>query len=75
MIKVMSNSLPLKPQRYAAATPMIGWMTVFTIEVTLARVIFPLSAEKEKPAPRLCPSCKSEIAEDATRCPHCTSQL
>ena len=29
----------------------------------------------EGPAPRLCPYCKSEIAEDATRCPHCTSQL
>ena len=27
------------------------------------------------PAPRLCPYCKSEIAEDATRCPHCTSEL
>lgn len=26
-------------------------------------------------APRLCPYCKSEIPDDATRCPHCTSQL
>ena len=25
--------------------------------------------------PRVCPFCKSEIAEDATRCPHCTSML
>ena len=25
--------------------------------------------------PRLCPYCKSEIAPDATRCPHCTSVL
>ena len=24
---------------------------------------------------RICPFCKSEIAEDATRCPHCTSML
>ena len=30
---------------------------------------------QEAPAPRLCPYCKSEIAQDATRCPHCTSQL
>lgn len=34
---------------------------------------------KEVPAPaktpRLCPYCKSEIADDASRCPHCTSQL
>ena len=31
--------------------------------------------EEEKPAEpaRLCPYCKSEIAKDATRCPHCTS--
>ena len=28
--------------------------------------------EKE---PRLCPFCKSVIADDATRCPHCTSLL
>lgn len=31
--------------------------------------------EAPKPAPRLCPFCKTEIADDATRCPHCTSQL
>lgn len=32
-------------------------------------------APAPKPEPRLCPYCKSEIADDATRCPHCTSQL
>lgn len=32
--------------------------------------------EEEKPKkPRVCPYCKSEIADDATRCPHCTSVL
>ena len=31
--------------------------------------------EAPKEEPRLCPFCKSEIAKDATRCPHCTSQL
>ena len=25
--------------------------------------------------PRLCPFCRVEIADDATRCPHCTSRL
>ncbi len=30
--------------------------------------------EEEKTA-RLCPYCCSEIAEEATRCPHCTSAL
>lgn len=28
-----------------------------------------------EPQPRLCPYCKSEIDEAATRCPHCTSML
>lgn len=27
------------------------------------------------PTTKVCPFCKSEIAIDATRCPHCTSQL
>lgn len=31
--------------------------------------------EDAKPAPRLCPYCKQEIAGNATRCPHCTSKL
>ena len=31
--------------------------------------------EAPAPEPRLCPFCKSEIADEATRCPHCTSQL
>ena len=31
--------------------------------------------EPPKKAPRLCPFCKTEIADEATRCPHCTSQL
>ena len=32
-------------------------------------------APAPKPEPRLCPYCKSESADDATRCPHCTSHL
>jgi len=36
--------------------------------------------KEEEPAPaapttKVCPFCKSEIAIDATRCPHCTSEL
>jgi large conductance mechanosensitive channel len=30
---------------------------------------------KPEKKPRLCPYCKSEIADDATRCPYCTSML
>ena len=32
-------------------------------------------AEAAAPAPRTCPYCKQEIADDATRCPHCTAKL
>ena len=31
--------------------------------------------EEAAPTTKICPFCKSEINKDATRCPHCTSQL
>lgn len=31
--------------------------------------------EEEKPKTKICPYCKSEIDIEATRCPHCTSEL
>ena len=34
-----------------------------------------LMPKKEAKAARLCPYCRQEIADDATRCPHCTSEL
>ncbi len=51
--------------------------------IILAFVIFLMIRQINKltpepapaPEPRLCPYCKSPIADDATRCPHCTSQL
>lgn len=32
-------------------------------------------APAEEPTTKTCPFCKSEIPVEATRCPHCTSQL
>lgn len=32
-------------------------------------------AAPAEPTTKICPYCKSEIAIDATRCPHCTSEL
>lgn len=32
-------------------------------------------AAEEAPTTKTCPFCKSEIAIEATRCPHCTSEL
>ena len=34
-----------------------------------------LAEEEAEPEPRTCPYCKQEIADDATRCPHCTAKL
>ena len=41
----------------------------------MVRQVNKLVPKKEEKAPRTCPFCKSVIAEDATRCPHCTSKL
>ncbi|MBR4979364.1 MAG: large conductance mechanosensitive channel protein MscL [Clostridia bacterium] len=32
-------------------------------------------AEEEAPTTKVCPYCKSEIAIEATKCPHCTSDI
>ena len=47
---------------------------VFAFIKVINKLRRPKEAEPEK-EPRLCPYCKSAIADDATRCPHCTSQL
>lgn len=42
---------------------------------TAAARLAPKQEEEEKVTKKTCPFCKSEIAVDATRCPHCTSVL
>lgn len=53
---------------------LIVAICLFSVVKAMNKLKKPAPVE-EPPAPRLCPFCKSEIAEDATRCPHCTSQL
>ena len=36
---------------------------------------FKKEEEEAEPTEKVCPFCKSPIAIDATRCPHCTSEL
>ena len=52
---------------------------IIFIIVKLINKATELAKKKEEPAPakpaRVCPYCKQEIADDATRCPHCTSEL
>lgn len=55
---------------------VIDFLILAFIIFMMIRQINKLTPEPEpKPDPRLCPYCKSEIADDATRCPHCTSHL
>ena len=35
----------------------------------------PVEAVEEAPTTKICPYCKSEVDIEATRCPHCTSDL
>jgi large conductance mechanosensitive channel len=55
-------------------------LTAFILFLILKSINGLMSIGKKKEAPaapttKTCPYCKSSIALDATRCPHCTSQL
>lgn len=48
------------------------FVMVKTMNTLTSRVKKPV---EEKPPTKICPFCKSKIASEATRCPHCTSIL
>ena len=50
-------------------------IVAFAIFMLIRQVNKLMPAKEEAPAPHLCPYCKTEIPEEATRCPHCTSEL
>lgn len=56
---------------------LIMALIVFIIMKTMNRMAEKFKKEEAPAAPttKVCPFCKSEIAIDATRCPHCTSVL
>lgn len=61
-------------------TAVINFIIVAFIIFLLVKLInkimnFRKKEEEEAPTTKECPFCKSEIAIDATRCPHCTSVL
>ena len=49
-------------------------IVAFAIFIVVKQInrFFPKAPAKE---PRKCPYCKEVIADDATRCPHCTAEL
>lgn len=59
---------------------LITALVIFCIVKTINAINDRFSRKEEPkepaaPATKACPYCKSEIAIDAVRCPHCTSQL
>ena len=62
-------------------TYIINFILMALVVFCLVRAMNKISERNAKPeepkAPttKVCPFCKSEIAIDATRCPHCTSEL
>lgn len=58
---------------------LIMALIIFVMIKTMNRMSERLAPKKEEKEPeptvKVCPFCKSEIAIDAIRCPHCTSQL
>ncbi len=58
---------------------LIMALVIFTIIRTINKVSDKFRKKEEEPVAepttKVCPFCKSEIAIDATKCPHCTSEL
>ena len=52
-------------------------LVIFIMIKQITKVTDKFKKEEEEAAPteKVCPFCKSTIAIDATRCPHCTSEL
>ena len=52
-------------------------IVAFAIFMLIKQVNRLMPQKEEEPAkdPRLCPYCKTEIPDEATKCPHCTSDL
>ena len=62
-------------------TAIINFLIMALVIFCLVRTInktaekYGKKEEPKAPTTKKCPYCKSDIAIDATRCPHCTSQL
>ena len=56
---------------------LIMALVIFMLVRTMNKISDKYGKKEEPKAPttKKCPYCKSDIALDATRCPHCTSQL
>lgn len=84
------SDVPVKTlaEAQAANVPVIAYgsflnavidflIIAFSVFIVMRQInrFFPKEEEAPAKAPRLCPYCREAIADDATRCPHCTAQL
>lgn len=87
-ISLSGGSYPTLAAAKAAGVPTLNYGIFLNTTLDfliMALVIFMIvkaankvrKAEEPAPAPpaRECPFCRSAVHDDATRCPHCTSQL
>ena len=87
-INLSSTPVNTLAEAKAAGLPVIAYgaflnvvvdflIVAFAIFVMVKQVNKLMPKKKEEPAkePHLCPYCKGEVHEDATKCPHCTSNL
>ena len=54
--------------------PIIA-LVIFLLIKAINKVRKPAEAPATAPTTKVCPFCKTQIPLEATRCPHCTSQL
>lgn len=78
----VANELGVTTFNYGAfITAVINFIIMALVIFLMVRMINRLKERHQKPveaaapATKICPFCKSEIAIDATRCPHCTSEI
>ena len=86
-VSLSGGSFPTIAAAKAAGVPTLNYGIFLNTTIDfliMALVIFLIvklanklrsNEEPAAPTPRLCPYCKSALHEEATRCPHCTSQL
>ncbi len=82
LVKVDFSDLVLKigevdVQYGAFIMAIINFLIVALVLFFVVKAMGKKHVEEAPTAPttKVCPFCKSEIAIDATRCPHCTSEL
>lgn len=85
-INLSSTPVATLAEAKAAGLPVIAYgsflnavidflIVSFAIFMLIKQVNRLMPAQPAPKAPHLCPYCKTEIPEGATRCPHCTSKL